>query len=70
MTIPFRICHFLICEYISPRGAYHTHDGDMAQFPALCDYIHQGRANQLETHMKFVDVNRCINMYIGKLYCV
>jgi hypothetical protein len=31
-------------EYISPHGAYHIPDGHMPQFPALCDYIQQGRA--------------------------
>jgi hypothetical protein len=40
MTIPSRICHFLMREYISPRGVFHTPDGQMAQFSMLCDYIH------------------------------
>jgi hypothetical protein len=68
MIIPARLCHFLMCEYISPRGAYHVFDGHMAQFPALCDYIEQGWAKQLETQRKFVDLYRCINLYIGNLY--
>jgi hypothetical protein len=42
MTILGRLCHALMPEYIPPRGAYHTPDGHMAQFPALCDYIEQG----------------------------
>jgi hypothetical protein len=42
MTIPSRICDFLMHEYISPHGVYHTPDGHMAQFPVLCDYIQQG----------------------------
>jgi hypothetical protein len=42
MTILARLCHFLMHEYISPRGAYHTLDGYMAQFLALYDYIEQG----------------------------
>jgi hypothetical protein len=56
-----------MCEYISPRDAYHTPDGHIA-LPALCDYIEQGSAKKLETHRKFVDFYRCINMYIGNLY--
>jgi hypothetical protein len=39
MTIPARLCHFLMCEYILPRGVYHIRNGHMAQFPVLCDYI-------------------------------
>jgi hypothetical protein len=39
MIIPVRLCHFLIREYISPRGVHHTLDGHLAQFPMLCDYI-------------------------------
>jgi hypothetical protein len=73
LSIPSRLYHFLMCEYISSDGRFHIPDGHMAQFPALCDYIQQGRATQAETHKKFkknVDVIRCINLYIGKLYCV
>jgi hypothetical protein len=40
LTIRTRICHFLMREYKSPHGTYHIPDGHMAQFPALCDYIH------------------------------
>jgi hypothetical protein len=40
-------------EYISLRGWFYIPDGHMAQFPMLCDYIHQGRAQQAETHKKF-----------------
>jgi hypothetical protein len=43
-------------EYISPHGAYHVPDGQMAQFPALCDYIEQGQSKQLETHIKFKEI--------------
>jgi hypothetical protein len=50
MTIPARLCHFLMLEYISPPSAYHTPDGHMAQFPALCDYIKQGQVDQLKAH--------------------
>jgi hypothetical protein len=57
-------------EYISPHGAYHTPDGHMTQYLALCDYIEQVLAKQLETHRKFVDVYRCINLYIGNLHRV
>jgi hypothetical protein len=42
MTIILRICHFLLHEYISPCGAYHTLDGHIAYFPVLCDDIQQG----------------------------
>jgi hypothetical protein len=70
ITIPARLCHFLMSEYISPRVVYHTPNGHMTQFPMLCDYLEQGRAKQLETHRKYVDVYRCINMYIGNLYHV
>jgi hypothetical protein len=37
LTIPTRIRHFLMREYIYPRDAYHIPDGHMTQFPALCD---------------------------------
>jgi hypothetical protein len=47
-------------EYISPRGAYHVPDSHMAQFPMLCDYIEQGRAEQLETHRKFKEICGCL----------
>jgi hypothetical protein len=60
MTIPAKLCCFLLREYISPRGAYHTRDGHMAQFPALCDYIEQGRVDQLETHRKFKELCGCV----------
>jgi hypothetical protein len=46
LTIPSRLCHFLMHEYISPRGKFHILDGHMTQFPALCDYIQQGRAQK------------------------
>jgi hypothetical protein len=42
----------------------------MTQYLALCDYIEQVLAKQLETHRKFVDVYRCINLYIGNLHRV
>jgi hypothetical protein len=60
MTILARLCHFLIHEYILLRGVYHTPDGHMAQFPALCDYIKQGRANKLKTHRKFKEIYECL----------
>jgi hypothetical protein len=44
ITIPARLCHFLMSEYISPRVVYHTPNGHMTQFPVLCDYLEQGRA--------------------------
>jgi hypothetical protein len=44
MTIPSRLCQFLMREYISPHGQFHIPDGHMVQFPVLCDYIQQGRA--------------------------
>jgi hypothetical protein len=39
LTIPSRLCHFLMHEYISSRGVFHIPNDHMAQFPALCDYI-------------------------------
>jgi hypothetical protein len=59
MTIPSMICHFLMREYISSRGVFHTPDGHMAKFPALYVYIHQGRAKQANTHMKFTEICGC-----------
>jgi hypothetical protein len=56
MTISTRLYHFLMREYISHHSAYHTPDGRMVQFPALCDYIKQGRVDQLETHRKFKEI--------------
>jgi hypothetical protein len=46
-------------EYISPHDGYHTPDGHMVKFPALCDYIHQGQAKQMETHKKFREICQC-----------
>jgi hypothetical protein len=58
----------MMCEYISPRSVYHIPYGHMTQFSALCDYIDQGRSKQLETHKKFVDIYRCINLYVYETY--
>jgi hypothetical protein len=41
-TILSRICHFLMRDYISPHGVFHTPDGHMAKFPVIYDYIKQG----------------------------
>jgi hypothetical protein len=60
MTIPARLCHFLIREYISSCSVYHTLDGHMAQFSMLCDYIQQGRVKQLKTHKKFKKICGCL----------
>jgi hypothetical protein len=44
LLVPSRIFHFLMRHYISPLGRFYIPDGHMTQFPALCDYIDQGRA--------------------------
>jgi hypothetical protein len=44
LLVPLRLRHFLMREYIFPRGRFHIPDGHMTQFPALCDYIQQMRA--------------------------
>jgi hypothetical protein len=36
-TIPSKICHFLMRDYISPRAMYHTPDGHMAKFPVVTE---------------------------------
>jgi hypothetical protein len=59
LTISLRLCHFLMCEYISPCGRFYILDGHMARFPALCDYIEQGRAQHAETHKKFKKICGC-----------
>jgi hypothetical protein len=59
LTILSRLCHFLMREYISPRGWFHIPDGHMAQFPTLCDCIEQGRAQHTETHKKFKKICGC-----------
>jgi hypothetical protein len=59
MSVLSRLCHFLIHEYISPRGRFHIPDGHMAQFPTLCDYILQQRAQQAETNKKFKKICGC-----------
>jgi hypothetical protein len=59
MLVLSRLCHFLIHEYISPRGRFHIPNGHMAQFPALCDYILQQRAQQAETNKKFKKIYGC-----------
>jgi hypothetical protein len=30
LSVPSRLCHFLMREYISPRGRFHIADGHMA----------------------------------------
>jgi hypothetical protein len=35
LTIPTRICHFLMREYISSRGAYYIPDGYMRYMKLL-----------------------------------
>jgi hypothetical protein len=60
LTILARLCHLMMHEYVSPRGAYHVHDGHMAQFSMLCDYIEQGRSKQLQTHRKFKKLCGCL----------
>jgi hypothetical protein len=59
MTILSSLCHFMMREYISPHGVFHTPDGHMAQFHALRDYIHQGQAKQANTHGKFREICGC-----------
>jgi hypothetical protein len=59
LTILSRHCHFLMHEYISPRGQFHIPDGHMAKFSALCDYIEQGQAQHAETHKKFKKLCGC-----------
>jgi hypothetical protein len=59
MSVPSRLYHFLMREYISLRGRFHIPNGNMAQFPILCDYIQQGRATQVETHKKFKKICGC-----------
>jgi hypothetical protein len=59
LTILSRLCHFLMREYISPHGRFHIPDGHMTQFLALCDYIEQGQAQQVETHKKFKKLCGC-----------
>jgi hypothetical protein len=59
LKIPSRFCQFLMREYISPRGRFHNLDGHVTKFPALCDYIQQGRAQQAETHKKFLKNYGC-----------
>jgi hypothetical protein len=59
LSVPSRICHFLMRHYISPRGQFHIPDGHMTLFPTLCDYIDQGRAQHVETNMKFKQICGC-----------
>jgi hypothetical protein len=59
LTISSRLCHVLMREYISPHGRFYIPHGHMARFPALCDYIQQGRAQQVETHKKFKKICGC-----------
>jgi hypothetical protein len=59
LTIPSRLCSFLMREYMSLLGVFHIPNGHMAQFSALCDYMLQGRAQQAETHKKFKQICGC-----------
>jgi hypothetical protein len=42
LTIPARLCYFLIREYIPSRDVYHVSNDHIAQFSALYDYIEKG----------------------------
>jgi hypothetical protein len=60
-------------EYISLRGWFHIPDGHMAQFLRhVITYTkdEHSRRKLIRNLRKFVDVHRCINLYIEKLYCV
>jgi hypothetical protein len=59
LTIPSRLFHFLMREYISPHGVFHIPDGHMTQFLVLYDYILQGRAQQVKTNKKFKQIFGC-----------
>jgi hypothetical protein len=41
LSVPTRICHFLMHHSILLHGQFHIPDGHMAQFPTMCDYIVQ-----------------------------
>jgi thioredoxin-related protein len=58
LTILSRFYHFLMREYISSYGVFHIPYGHMTQFPAICDYILQGQAQQVKTHKKFKKICR------------
>jgi hypothetical protein len=65
MTILLRICHFLVRTILL-----------MATSPSFMCYVmtynkdEQNIWKLIGNLGKFVDINRCINLYIGKLYCV
>jgi hypothetical protein len=65
MIIPSRHCHFMACSILL-----------MITWPSFLCYVitynkdEQSRQTNIWNLGKFVDVNRCINLYIEKLYCV
>jgi hypothetical protein len=56
LTIPARLCYFLIREYIPSRDVYHVSNDHIAQFSTLYDYIEKGRSKQLKIHRKFKEI--------------
>jgi hypothetical protein len=44
LSVPSRICHFLMRHYILPHAQFHIPYSHMDQFTVLCDDIDQGRA--------------------------
>jgi hypothetical protein len=60
-------------EYVSLRGLYHISDGHMVSFLRYVNTYSKDEHNRrkhIRNLRKIVNVHRCINLYIGKLYCV
>jgi hypothetical protein len=39
-----RHCHFMMHEFIPPKGIYHQDSGRMANNPALCDWASESQS--------------------------
>jgi hypothetical protein len=52
-TITARFCHFMMHEFISPKGKYHPHQGHMADNAALCDWAGESQDKLHIVHKHF-----------------
>jgi hypothetical protein len=55
MSIPERICRFMMQKFISPEGAYQKH-GHMSGFADLCDWTNEGQSKLCQVNDKFENI--------------
>jgi hypothetical protein len=53
ITILERLCHFMMHEFISPKGRYHNDSGHMTDNPTLCDWAGESQSKLRIVHDHF-----------------